>query len=90
MFHSEYREKSEIRWMWTLNGKIVPEKESWRYAENQVSDWFTAGQATISRAEAAATEEEADRILSGAYLGPDKNGVGLHWEVCFYMPGRLS
>jgi hypothetical protein len=90
MLHSEYREKSEIRWMWTQNGKIVPEKDSWRYAENQVSDWFRGGQAIIDRAEGAATEEEADRILSEAYLEIDKNSVGLHWEICFYMPGRLS
>jgi hypothetical protein len=90
MLHSDYREKAEIRWMWTKNGKIVSEQSNFEYGQNQISDWFRAGQVAIDKAEGAAMAEEADRILTEAYLGDDRHGVGLHWEITFYTPGRLS
>jgi hypothetical protein len=103
MLHSEYREKSEIRWIWTKHGKALPAGAEVAYSNEDIGDWFRGGQATIEKAEAAATGEDADHILTEAatgedadhilteaYLGDDARENGLYWDVCFYMPGRLS
>jgi len=90
MLHSEYRKKSEIRCIWTKHGKALPAGTDVAYSNEDVGDWFRGGQATIEKAEAAATAEDADNILTEAYLGDDARGNGLYWDVCFYMPGRLS
>lgn len=46
-----------------------------------VGDWFQGGWDTIDAAEGANTAHEADEILSGAYLGPDGDGVDVSWVI---------
>ena len=43
------------------------------------TDYFT--QAGLRRARDAATSEAADAILRETYKGPDKDGVGVRWQV---------
>ncbi len=44
-------------------------------------DWFQGGQATLDAAADADTAEAADAILRAAYLGPDSDGVVVHWTI---------
>jgi hypothetical protein len=60
------------------------------YSNEDVGDWFRGRQATIEKAEAATTSEDADNILREAYLGDNARENGLYWDVCFYVPGSLS